>query len=329
MRIHSLMSGAVFLGTLLLPQMAGALQGTGALAPGSYRCASYNVSGGGGSCHNMPRLVLNPDGSYQFSSTRGRWSIQHGKLVLSESRLWGAGEILGHDTIRFEYDYRSWRHVVTWICQACARAEADGAGSAAGRGSVAGGSDVGLSLTLEFDQAIGGVSGFVIVPAAHARGYTHNAPLPKGAVQGLVRETSATAVALATNKDNKLRSGRRYVVFLSWPRETIPVAILDVPPVNKDYSARLRATLDGAGVIRRLGATPEGARVTPAGTDPFQGKADALTNGLEGWRDHAQDVPAHLLRLAPADARPRHAGIALREQHAAKLGDRLTALLSL
>ncbi len=282
MKIHSLMSGAVFLGTLLFPQMAGALQGTGALAPGSYRCASYNVSGGGGSCHNMPRLVLNPDGSYQFSSTRGRWSIQHGKLVLSESRLWGAGEILGHDTIRFEYDYRSRRHVVTWICQACARAEADGAGSAAGRGSVAGGSDVGLSLTLEFGQAIGG--------------------------------------ALATNKDNKLRSGRRYVVFLSWPRETIPVAILDVPPVNKDYSARLRATLDGAGVIRRLGGTPEGARVTPAGTDPFPGKADALTNGLEGWRDHAQDVPAHRPRLAPADARPRRAGIALRGGFAGAAG---------
>src|SRR3989338_3222305 len=181
MKIHSLMSGAAFLGALLLPQMAGALQGTSTLAPGSYRCASYNVSGGGGSCRNMPRLFLNPDGSYQFSSTRGRWSVQGGKLVLSESRLWGAGEILGHDTIRFEYDYRGWRQVVTWSCQACASAEAEGSGSAAGRGSVAGSFYVGLSLTLEFGQAIGGVSGFVIVPAAHARGYTHNAPLPKGA----------------------------------------------------------------------------------------------------------------------------------------------------
>lgn len=244
------------LGLLLVPQPAGALQGTSALTPGSYRCASYNVSGGGGSCRNMQPLVLNADGGYQHSSTRGRWSVQGGKLALSESRLWGPGEILGRDTIRFEYDYRGWRHVVTWVCQACARAEAEGSGSAAVRGSVAGGPYVGLSLTLEFGQAVGGVSGFVIVPAEHARGYTHNAPLPKGAVQGLARETSATAVALATNKDNKLRSGRRYVVFLSWPRETIPVAILDLPPANKDYSARLRATLDGAGVIRQLGGAP-------------------------------------------------------------------------
>jgi hypothetical protein len=247
------------LGLLLVPPSAGALQGTNAPAPGSYRCASYNVSGGGGSCRNLQPLVLNADGGYQHSSTRGRWSVQGGKLVLSESRLWGPGEILGHNTIRFAYDYRGWRHVVTWVCQACARAEAEGAGSAAARASVAGGSRVGLSLTLEFGQTIGGVSGFVIVPAEHARGYTHNAPLPQGAVQGLARETSATAVALATHKDNQLRSGKRYVVFLSWPRETIPVAILDLPPVGKDYSARLRATLDGAGVIRQLGGAPEGA----------------------------------------------------------------------
>ncbi|MBI3076663.1 MAG: hypothetical protein HYY85_06700, partial [Deltaproteobacteria bacterium] len=58
---------------------------------------------------------------------------------------------------------------------------------------------------------------------------------------------------LATSRNNTLRSGRRYVVFLAWPRETIPVAILDLPPVSSDYSTTLPATLDGARVFTQLG----------------------------------------------------------------------------
>jgi hypothetical protein len=252
------------------PARADALQGANAPLPGSYRCASYNLSGGGGSCRNMQRLVLNADGTYRHSSTRGRWRVKNGRLVLSESKLWGPGELVGRDTIRFTYHYRGWRHVVTWVCQECAGQVAGPAagsapsgaspaavggdgGAAASRGASAAGAQVGVSLTLEFDQNIGGVSGFVIVPAEHAPAFTHEAPLPPGAVQGLAWETSATAVGLGTNKANKLASGKRYVVFLSWPRETLPVAILDLPPTTVDYTARLRATLDGNAVLRQLG----------------------------------------------------------------------------
>lgn len=250
--VNPLISTVMMLGLLLVPPYTAARQGADAPAPGTYRCSSYNVSGSGGSCRNMQPLKLNVDGSYQHSSTRGRWSVRGGKLLLSESKLWGAGEILGRDTLRFEYDYRDRRHVVTWVCQGCAvagpprlpaPATADGSGPT--------GAPIGVSLILRFDRAIGGVSSFVIVPVAHARGYTHNAPLPRGAVQGLARETGPTTVALTTNRDNRLVSGRRYVVFLSWPRETIPVAVLDLPAVAEDYSATLAATLDGAGVLAR------------------------------------------------------------------------------
>ncbi len=210
------------------------------LAAGSYRCSSYNVSGGGGSCRTMQPLVLRADGTYQHSSTQGRWSAQGGKLHLSESRLWGTGEILGKDTIRFEYDYRDWRHTVTWICQECGYGEAPRPSTPA---AAPQGGYMGVSLTLEFGTRIGGVSGFVIIPAESARSYTHNAPLPEGAVQGLAWESGATSVALSTNRNNKLRSGRQYVVFLAWPRETIPVALLDLPPGNADYSATLPASL--------------------------------------------------------------------------------------
>ncbi|MBI2314027.1 MAG: PDZ domain-containing protein [Betaproteobacteria bacterium] len=238
MRRCLLRVGAV-LCVLLMPAIAQALQ------PGTYRCASYNVSGGGGSCRNFQPLVLHPDGAYQYSSTRGQWRVQGGRLVLSESTLWGPGEIIGQDTLRFEYDYRGWHHVVTWVCQECGAAGAGGgtdfprASGAPQRGSYAG-----VTLTLEFDTAVGGVSGFVIVPAEAAGRYTHNAPLPEGAVQGLAWETGANAVRLATSRNNKLMGGRRYVVFLSWPRETLPVAVLDLPPTDRDYTATLPARLN-------------------------------------------------------------------------------------
>ena len=217
---------------------------TGKPAPGTYRCSTYNVSGAGGSCSKMQPLVLHPDGSYRYSSTRGEWSVQDGKLLLSNSQFWGAGKIVARDTIRFEYDYRGLHHVVTWVCQEC------GSEAPTGRAEPAAGTAVGVSLTLEFDTAIGGVSGFAIVPAEAAASYTHNAALPAGAVQGMAWEAGPTTVALATNRNNKLRSGRRYVVFLSWPRESIPVAVLDLPAVAADYTTTLRATLDGASVLR-------------------------------------------------------------------------------
>jgi hypothetical protein len=237
-----LLTGLMLLGTL----GAGGADAAGPVA-GTYRCASYTVSGGGGSCRTFQPLVLQPDGTYEHSSTRGSWTVQDGRLYLSESKLWGPGEILGSDTLRFQYEYRGWRHTVTWVCAECAQrstAEAPSRGRAVSRGE----NFVGVALTLEFGERVGGVSGFVIVPAEAARGYAHNAPLPDGAVQGLARETSATAIALATGR-NKLRTGRKYVVFLSWPRESIPVAVLDLPPVDSDYTTTLRATLDGRSVL--------------------------------------------------------------------------------
>lgn len=214
------------------------------LAPGTYRCSSYNVSGAGGSCGNMPPLVLNSDGGYRHSSTRGRWSVSNNKLILSNSQLWGPGKILGRDMVRFEYDYRGLRQTVTWTCRDCADTEPKNAS-----GAIAQGSYVGVSLVLEFGTEMGGVSGFTIVPAESAVSYTHNAPLPSGSVQGLAWETSRTAVTLATSVNNKLLSGRKYVVFLVWPRETIAVAVLDLPPVAVDYTATLPATIDSASIL--------------------------------------------------------------------------------
>ncbi len=231
------LSRAVALCLLLVPGMAQALQ------PGTYRCASYNVSGGGGSCRTFQPLVLAPDGSYRYSSTRGQWRVEDGHLVLSKSAFWGPGKIIGEDAVRFEYDYRGWHHVVNWTCRDCVSARVGG-DSPGPQGTPHGGAYAGVTLTLQFDRSVRGVSGFVIVPGEAASRYTHNAPLPEGAVQGLARETGSSAVTLATSVNNKLMSGRRYVVFLSWPRETLPVAVLDLPPTDRDYTATLPSRLD-------------------------------------------------------------------------------------
>lgn len=114
MRSRLLALGAI--AAVAIPCVADGLQ------PGTYRCRSYNVSGGGGSCRTFQPLVLHGDGSYRFSSTSGQWRVQDGRLVLSESKLWGTGRILGDGSLTFEYDYRGWHHVLTFTCQDCAAA---------------------------------------------------------------------------------------------------------------------------------------------------------------------------------------------------------------
>jgi hypothetical protein len=161
-----------------------ALSATNALSPGTYRCSSYNVSGGGGSCRYMRPFVLGPDGSYTYGSSRGRGRTIGHTLLLSNSRLWGPGEILHQRTIRFTYAYRGWRHTVTWRCQDCESAAGGGA-------EAADGTRRGVSLMLEFRQSIGGVSDYTIVPAENARTYSQNAALPEGALQGLAWASGA------------------------------------------------------------------------------------------------------------------------------------------
>lgn len=235
------MDYAVFFPVVLLTLSIPAYSQGTTVAPGKYRCSAYNVAGAGGSCTGTPALVLNADGTYKFSSTFGQWSVRRGRLFLSEPQLWGSGQILGPESFRFSYDYRGKRHIVTWTCQGCAARHAE-----------SGVASVGLEIKLEFTRSIDGSSGFVIVPADAARKYTHNAPLPEGAVTGLPVQTGRNEVTLTTNRNNMLPAGRRYVVFLSWPAESIPVAVLDVPVVSTTYKATLPASLDAKGVLARL-----------------------------------------------------------------------------
>ncbi|GEM_PF-6150038 len=83
---------------------------------GSYRCWSYNVSGGGsGNCRLFAPIVLKSNGTYSVSSERGTYKVKGSIITLSKSKLRGAGKIIDGNKIRFEYDYNSRHHVVTYL----------------------------------------------------------------------------------------------------------------------------------------------------------------------------------------------------------------------
>lgn len=90
------------------------------LPAGTYRCWSYNVSGGAGSCRLARPLVINADGTYQESSTRGTYKVSGDRVVFSESKIRGTGKISDGNKISFEYDYSGKHHAVTYLCQECA-----------------------------------------------------------------------------------------------------------------------------------------------------------------------------------------------------------------
>lgn len=113
---------------------------------GTYRCASFNVGGAGGSCRNSPPLVLHGDGSYEMSSEHGHYLARGGLLRLDQSRLRGDGRIVG-DQIIFEYQYRGLAHVVTYQRQGNAALMA-----ASSVASAAATPTVPVDLTLIFRQ---------------------------------------------------------------------------------------------------------------------------------------------------------------------------------
>ena len=85
---------------------------------GNYRCWMFNVSGAGKRC-TSPALVLKENGRYTMGSEKGTWKYD-GELILSESKIRGPGKVqVGANGMRviFEYSYRGWSHVVTYLRQ--------------------------------------------------------------------------------------------------------------------------------------------------------------------------------------------------------------------
>ncbi|MBI2645959.1 MAG: hypothetical protein HYW85_02855 [Deltaproteobacteria bacterium] len=86
---------------------------------GNYRCWMFNVSGAGKRC-TSPALVLKENGKYTMGSEKGTWKYEGGDLILSGSKIRGPGKMqVGANGMRviFEYSYRGWDHVVTYLRQ--------------------------------------------------------------------------------------------------------------------------------------------------------------------------------------------------------------------
>src|SRR3989338_547618 len=84
---------------------------------GTYRCFMFNVSGAGKRC-TSPALVLHSDGKYTMGSEKGTYTVKGENLMLSESKIRGAGKFQQNNhQIVFEYTYKNWRHRVTYAKQ--------------------------------------------------------------------------------------------------------------------------------------------------------------------------------------------------------------------
>ncbi|HXE51014.1 MAG TPA: hypothetical protein VN663_21740 [Ramlibacter sp.] len=110
------MSSAVLLVLMTLP--AAALAAQAGVQPGVYRCWSFNISGGAGSCRMSSPITIHADGTYDESSTHGTWRARGNRITLSELKMRGPGVVAGNKIV-FEYDFRGMHHTVTYLCQEC------------------------------------------------------------------------------------------------------------------------------------------------------------------------------------------------------------------
>ncbi len=227
------------------------LQGSAAaLQFGSYRCWSYNVSGGGASCRLTPPIVINPDGSYQESSTQGTYKVSGNRIHFSESTVRGPGEITGQNQIIFEYEYRQWRHTVTYLCQDCNSQSLPtpdvkhGASGAA----AAGAPPVRAEVRLQFARAdgfLGWVNLAYLIPREHAAAFAAS-PLrtsspPPGAVEGSAGRSDPQTVSTLFKR---ARVEVDYVVFLQSHSQRIAVASLRLPKAPASQPLTVSASFD-------------------------------------------------------------------------------------
>lgn len=98
---------------LCISLLAGWAEENPASLPGTYRNLSFNVDGAGGAQRFMPALVLYPDHQYTWGREKGRWSIENGRLKLSERPAWGGAVINKSGQLVFEFVKEGKHYTVT------------------------------------------------------------------------------------------------------------------------------------------------------------------------------------------------------------------------
>lgn len=196
---------------------------------GSYRCWSYNVSGGGGGdCRLFAPIVLNKDGTYAISSEKGTYSVKGDVITLSESKLRGPGTLLGGTQIRFEYDYNGWHHVITYLKEG-------GAASTTGTGN-----EIAVQVTLEYttkDSALNSIVTLELVPEGQNVDTASYKPTAIAVWDGNKRVTASFHKELA-----KPRTGAKYTVYANTGFAETAVGTLDLTAATKDMTAVIKVT---------------------------------------------------------------------------------------
>ncbi|MBI4268396.1 hypothetical protein HY627_01005 [Candidatus Uhrbacteria bacterium] len=183
---------------------------------GTYRCRSYNVSGGGGTCRLAPPIVLKRDGTYTMSLEKGVFSLKKGKLFLSSSKLRGLGAVTHNPaTLSFSYSYRGWKHHVSYM-----RAE-----SPESKKTLAILQTVPVELTLNFpetDGSVAWVNVITLVPQGQTPASASYHPESLAIQEG---RTSTIHASFYGAKE--VRTGVLYDVYASSGFESRKVGTLD------------------------------------------------------------------------------------------------------
>jgi|GEM_PF-1250249 len=195
---------------------------------GSYRCWSYNVSGGGGGdCRLFAPIVLNTDGTYSMSSEKGTYRIDGATIYLSESKIRGPGTLSADGLqMRFEYDYNNWHHVITYLKEG---------GSASSQ--LEGGAEVPVYVILEYpskSSSLGTIATVELVPEGQK---VETASYKPTAIP--VWDGDKKVTASFHKGTNQPKTGQKYTVYTNYGRETTAVGTLDLTKVTKEITVTI------------------------------------------------------------------------------------------
>ncbi len=201
---------------------------------GTYRCWSYNVSGGGGSCTLSPAIVLKSDGTYSISSEQGTYQVAGDTLTLSQSKLRGPGKIIDGNKIRFEYDYQTLHHTVTYLLSS----KEPGISTQDGQPS-----EVTVDVILEYptkDSALNSISTIELVPKGQDVKTAPYKPTALAVWNGDRRVTGSFHKAT-----NTPRTGIEYTVYASTGFGSTAVGTLDLTKTKTQIEAIIPVSLTG------------------------------------------------------------------------------------
>lgn len=203
------------------------------LLVGTFRCWSYNVGGAAKSCTSPP-LVLHKDGTYSMSNEKGTYFVTQNMIALSESKIRGNGTILEQgNQIRFEYDYSTLHHVVTYL-----KADGEG-GSVETKGDALAVKYVEVSLNIIFpeSQGVSGINSVAIVDKESKK-------VVGEAIAYESKSHTVTALFRKLGAKPGILTGKIYTVQASSGFGYWDVGEIDLRTVTKDVELTVSAKTD-------------------------------------------------------------------------------------